>query len=204
MFVCVNTCRHVIPHMWRSENHLRESSLLCHVGCKDRSQNIILGSKLLYPQSHLTDLRESFFELKCLKILCKFRLRSKGQMVAIHPKPPQWNQSFAVAGTWPETVVDAQTPLCSHSAHISQSQSAGWGICYGLTMSLQSSCVRILVPMMSFVTLYEKSRGWGNGSGCKVFAVQTWRPMFKPSAHMEKVKHSRMCLWPKLWGGRDR
>lgn len=171
--MCVNTCRHAIPHMWRLENHLRESSLLCHVGCKDQSQNIILGSKLLYPQNHLTDLRESFFELKCLKILCKFRLRSKGQMVAIHPKPPQCDQSFTVAGTWPETIADAQTPLCSHSAHISQSQSAGWGICYGLTMSLQSSCVRILVPMMSFVTLYEKSRGWGNGSGCKVFAVQT-------------------------------
>lgn len=39
-----------------------------HVGCKDQSQNIIPGSELPYPQSHLTDLRESFFELKCLKI----------------------------------------------------------------------------------------------------------------------------------------
>lgn len=28
-----------------------------HVGCKDQSQNIFPGSKLPYPQSHLTDLR---------------------------------------------------------------------------------------------------------------------------------------------------
>lgn len=69
--VCVYVCEHMQTcHTTHVEirGQLAGSSLLCHVGCKDQSQNIIPGSKLLYPQSHLTDLRESFFELKCLKI----------------------------------------------------------------------------------------------------------------------------------------